>query len=86
MNPTLRNVADILPALLRNAIPKPSGPGFLLELEGAEMDALREMDSALRHGPWMEIIKMITEAHATGRMSEWERMWDRVSVILDEEE
>ncbi len=43
MNPTLRNVADILPALLRNAIPKPSGPGFLLELEGAEMDALRQL-------------------------------------------
>ncbi len=48
MNPTLRNVATILPALLRNAIPKPSGPGYVLELEGAELDALRELADYLK--------------------------------------
>ncbi len=47
MNPTLRNVATILPALLRNAIPKPSGSGYVLELEGAELDALRELSEYL---------------------------------------
>lgn len=47
MNPTLTKAADILPDILRNAIPKPSGPGYLLELEGAELDALRELQAKL---------------------------------------
>lgn len=49
LNPTLAKAADILPGILRNAIPKPSGPGYLLELEGAELDALRELCEALNY-------------------------------------
>ncbi len=33
--------------VLQGAIPKGHGDGFLLEVEGCEMDALRELTSAL---------------------------------------
>lgn len=47
MNPTFAKVADILPGILRNVIPVPHGPGYMLQLEGAELDALRELAQLL---------------------------------------
>lgn len=47
MNQILAKAADILPGLLRNVIPVPSGPGYVFEIEGAELDALRDLADLL---------------------------------------
>jgi hypothetical protein len=47
MNPTLQKIAEILPAILRNAIPKPSAGGYILELEGNEMDVLKDLATGI---------------------------------------
>lgn len=47
MTPALQNAAEILPGILRDAIPVSSGPGYYLHVEGAELDALRELNGKL---------------------------------------
>jgi len=54
MNPTLQKVAAFLPTLMRNIIPVPSGPGYVLELEGSEIDALQELAHKLQTARYWE--------------------------------
>jgi len=48
MSQTLRNVGIVLPAILRDAIPKPSQQGYILELDRIEYEALRELSQKLQ--------------------------------------